>query len=49
MTIYIFGSNGMLGNYIKKYLKLPHKECICFTRDDLDISKVKVDSEIGNS
>jgi len=40
MTIYIFGANGMLGNYIKKYLNLQNKECICFTRNDLDISKV---------
>ena len=40
MTIYIFGSNGMLGNYINTYLKTQKKECVCFTRDDLDVSSV---------
>lgn len=40
MTIYIFGSNGMLGNYINTYLKIQKKECVCFTRDDLDVSSV---------
>lgn len=34
MTIYIFGSNGMLGTYIKKQFT----DSICFTRKDLDIS-----------
>jgi len=43
MTIYIFGANGMLGNYMKTYLKSQNKECICFTRDDLDVSTVTHD------
>ena len=43
MTIYIFGTNGMLGNYIKKYLTLQNKECICFTRIELDVSYVTYD------
>jgi dTDP-4-dehydrorhamnose reductase len=40
MKIFIFGSNGMLGNYIKSYLSKENKEIICFTRDELDVSKV---------
>jgi|LauGreDrversion4_2_1035121.scaffolds.fasta_scaffold33951_3 dTDP-4-dehydrorhamnose reductase len=40
MTIYIFGSNGMLGNYIHSYLKIQKKNCVCFTRGDLDVSSV---------
>jgi dTDP-4-dehydrorhamnose reductase len=43
MTIYIFGANGMLGTYMKTYLKSQNKACICFTRDDLDISTVTYD------
>lgn len=43
MTIYIFGSNGMLGTYMKTYLTLKDKECICFTRDDMDVSTVTYD------
>lgn len=43
MTIYIFGANGMLGTYMKTYLKSQNKACICFTRDDLDISIVTYD------
>lgn len=43
MTIYIFGANGMLGTYTKTYLKSQNKACICFTRDDLDVSTVTYD------
>lgn len=43
MKFYIFGTNGMLGTYIKRYLKLQNKICICFTRDDLDVSTVTYD------
>ena len=43
MTIYIFGANGMLGTYMKTYLRTQNKECICFTRDDLDVSTVTYD------
>lgn len=43
MTIYIFGANGMLGTYMKTYLSLKDKECICFTRNDLDVSTVTYD------
>ena len=40
MKIFIFGSTGMLGNYIKIYLSKTKKEIINFTRDEIDISKV---------
>jgi dTDP-4-dehydrorhamnose reductase len=40
MTVYIFGTNGMLGNYMKTYLKSQNNSCVCFTRDDLDVSTV---------
>ncbi len=40
MTIYIFGSNGMLGNYINCYLKQQGKIVVSITRTDLDISTV---------
>jgi len=30
----------MLGHYVKTYLKSQNKSCICFTRDDLDVSTV---------
>ena len=43
MTIYIFGANGMLGTYMKTYLSLKDKKCICFTRNDLDVSTVTYD------
>ena len=39
-TIYTFGTNGMLGHYVKTYFKLQNKTCVCFTRDDLDVSIV---------
>lgn len=40
MTIFIFGANGMLGTYMKTFLKSQDKACICFTRHDLDVSTV---------
>jgi dTDP-4-dehydrorhamnose reductase len=40
MTIYIFGSTGMLGSYINSYLKQHGKEVVSITRTDLDISSV---------
>ena len=43
MTIYIFGSNGMLGNYIKLYLKQQKESVVCFTRNDLDVATVTYD------
>ena len=44
MTIYIFGSNGMLGNYIHSYLKKQNKNTICFTRKDYDLSNLSIDA-----
>jgi len=43
MTIFIFGSTGMLGNYITKYLKEKNKEIVELTRKDIDASKVSFD------
>lgn len=43
MTIYIFGSNGMLGNYIKLYLRQQKESVVCFTRNDLDVATVTYD------
>ena len=40
MTIYIFGSTGMLGSYINSYLKQQVKAVVSITRIDLDISTV---------
>ena len=40
MTIYIFGSTGMLGSYINSYLKQQGKAVVSITRIDLDISTV---------
>jgi dTDP-4-dehydrorhamnose reductase len=34
--IYLFGSNGMLGNYIKKYFK--KYNIVSYTRNDYDIN-----------
>lgn len=44
MKIIIFGSNGMLGNYVKTYLTKHHYEIICLTRDDYDLSNISFES-----
>ena len=43
MKIFIFGSNGMLGNYVKLYLSKSY-EIIALTRKDYDISNLSIDS-----
>lgn len=43
MKIYIFGSNGMLGNYVKSYLSKSY-EIIELTRKEYDLSKLSIDS-----
>jgi len=43
MKIYIFGSNGMLGNYMKSYLS-NYYEVISLTRDDYDLNDLSIDS-----
>ena len=40
MNIFIFGSNGMLGRYVFKYLKSIYPYVVPINREDLDISKV---------
>lgn len=43
MKIFIFGSNGMLGNYIKSYLSQYYEIC-ALTRNDYDLSKLNINS-----
>ena len=43
MEIFIFGSNGMLGNYIRSFLSQKY-QVTGFTRDDYDLSKLKIES-----
>ena len=43
MRIYIFGSNGMLGNYITSYLSQYYDIC-ALTRNDYDLSKLTISS-----
>jgi|TARA_B110000902_G_scaffold261298_1_gene335803 dTDP-4-dehydrorhamnose reductase len=42
-NIFIFGSNGMLGNYVKSYLSKTYT-IISFTRKDYDLSKLSIDT-----
>lgn len=44
--IYLFGSNGMLGNYIKKVLGLGEKNC--FSRDDFDAENDNIENVLFN-
>ena len=46
MKIFIFGSNGMLGNYVQSYLSKSY-EIICFTRKDYDLNNLCIDSLIN--
>jgi dTDP-4-dehydrorhamnose reductase len=43
MKIFLFGSNGMLGNYVKSYLS-NNKNVIALTRKDYDLSNLSIDS-----
>lgn len=40
MKIFLFGSTGMLGNYVLKYLSEQKKHIICINRNELDISDI---------
>lgn len=44
MKIYVFGSNGMLGNYVCKYLKSNNLNVIGIKRDDYDLSTIDIHS-----
>ena len=44
MKIFLFGANGMLGNYINTYLKQTDKSVICFTRKEFDVSCLTYDN-----
>ena len=43
MKLFIFGSNGMLGNYVKSYLSR-YYEILPLTRNDYDLSKLNINS-----
>ena len=43
MKLFIFGSNGMLGTYVKSYLSKTHT-IIPLTRNDYDLSNLSIDS-----
>ena len=43
MKLFIFGSNGMLGNYVKSYLS-QYYEILPLTRNDYDLSKLNINS-----
>ena len=43
MKIFIFGSNGMLGNYVNSYLSQQY-EVVSLTRKDYDLSTLSIDS-----
>ncbi len=43
MKIFIFGSNGMLGNYVKSYLSKSY-EIVELTRKDYDLSKINIET-----
>jgi dTDP-4-dehydrorhamnose reductase len=43
MKLFIFGSNGMLGNYVKSYLSTKY-EIISLTRKDYDLSNTNIDT-----
>jgi dTDP-4-dehydrorhamnose reductase len=43
MKLFIFGSNGMLGNYVKSYLSRHYETCD-LTRHDYDLSQLTINS-----
>lgn len=44
MKIFIFGSNGMLGNYVKSYLSQHYEIIYNLTRNNYDLSKLNIHS-----
>ncbi len=44
MKIYIFGSNGMLGNYVSSFLKKQNMHIIDLTREDYDLNNLSIES-----
>ena len=43
MKLILFGSNGMLGNYVSSYLSKSYT-IIALTRNDYDLSKLSIDT-----
>jgi dTDP-4-dehydrorhamnose reductase len=44
MNVFIFGSNGMLGNYVKSYLTKQNINIVNITRDEYDLSNITIES-----
>ena len=42
MKVFLFGANGMLGNYVQSYLSLNHIQVIPLTRKDFDLEELSV-------
>lgn len=42
MKVFLFGSNGMLGNYVRSYLSQNHIQVIPLTRKDFDLEELSV-------
>jgi dTDP-4-dehydrorhamnose reductase len=42
--VFIFGANGMLGNYVKNYLSEKNINIVQITRNDYDLSNISIES-----
>jgi len=42
MKVFLFGANGMLGNYVKSYLTQNNIQVIPLTRKDFDLEELSV-------
>ena len=42
MKVFLFGANGMLGNYVRSYLSYNHIQVIPLTRKDFDLEELSV-------
>ena len=42
MKVFLFGANGMLGNYVRSYLSQNHIQVISLTRKDFDLEELSV-------
>jgi len=47
MSIYVFGSTGMLGSYVASYFEKQHFNVVRITRSDIDVANVKI-GELSN-
>ena len=42
MKVFLFGANGMLGNYVRSYLTQNNIQVISLTRKDFDLEELSV-------